>query len=263
MAIIYQHPLYSQPSGYTQCLILQRGESVLYPFNLDWNELRIGIFYTICDTGVSGTFSSETLNSLGTPKNGFYFGLKSNDSNFPYSNGCNFLGFAPQITNSRQKLNFALYGIQTGILDPEQENDMPGSLIALNNTNLRKTATNTAQYADCDYYQMTSTGDTFAPIFFGLQFVKSQSGNSNYTTFSSYARTRVSFLPNNDPSLPRLRKFIGFSTSDCEKIQSSGVFWCEGLVSGGSNLEPLNSIFLYWPFYNNNIRIHGIVAEAY
>lgn len=267
-----------------RCVVLDPREALIYPFNLgsDWTEIRLG--FTISATRSSGPNvvpTNETL-AADAAKNAFYVGLVgwTGDLNVLYDlprltgstlNNVNFLGVSSinrqdgsrLITNTSNSVGYI-----GGVATLGGNGGTPMFISDSGNThyviNPSTSTPNTNSYIITLPQNVGSTGFTGFACQNALKIVINNS-NNQYQIYCNVGTT-VPNIPfyTSAPTVESLRaRMAAFdSTLDTRNAVASGYFTHNNLAAGVPQVKPSGVLF-YFPFFNNQIRLHAIAVERY
>lgn len=238
--------IYSKNSGH--CIILNSQESLIYPFNFGfWQEIRMGGFFSVVSggTGWNSNFPGFTGNMSG-PLTQLYIGFKDSGSALPGEKNTTFVGIGRQANNSASSaitsstLCFGAPGSTANMAGYYQTFDTNGNVVYYNaNTQNSMSITN-------------PTPDTNFASFWGLTLqIQGNffSGMSIYDTafYTDVSTGNLSRLVNAPPSVS---SFV------------TGYFTTGGANSNNTLILP-QAVYIYFPFPNNQLRIHSLDIEQY
>lgn len=245
MAVIYT----KLPASGEKCLILNPREEFLQPFSVgSWTELRMGILYSLTSASdPNGLYSSETI-SYTDSLNGIYIGLKDADKTIlPFQSGSHFIGIA---TAANSNLGNGI--LQSGLI---QGYDTGLSFVATSGV------TGVYDGAIGGLYPVLpvqSTGNSSFATFFGLKVVVTGLG-SNGQSVSVSATNGVSGAGTNNTSLSYLQSQLDY----LDNLSGQSIYYTTGFVNGAGPLPLPTALFVYLPFLQNSIRLHGAIVQRY
>lgn len=234
--------IYSKNTG--DCLILGTQEGLIYPFSFTpFQEIRMGGFFSIVS---GGTFNSGFLaigQNINNPKNTFYIGLKDSGNILPETSGSCFVGMSRRGGDTTINItsSFLCFGGDTSH--------------GYGNFTISDTLGNTISYEDTNQQGIKITNpapDTNFASFWGISIgIKGNlfSGMVLYDTnfYTDVTTGNLSHLINNPPLV------TGPETG----------YYTTGNLDTNNLLPIPNSIFIYFPFANNNLRIHSLDIEKF
>lgn len=254
MATIFQKTISDE------CLILEQREAFYYPFYVgNYQEVRAGFYFSATSTSGDNTpYNFETADAgslvgsmfIGFAKSGqganyvlpgttglIFCGLKNQGGN------CSYLG--PQgdiiwISPTCQSATPFFGCILTNYLSSGFDSIQDDTVTGVNNT------------GGVIFLPQDPTLDTGYASYFGIslnfsgnQFQFSMSNDANFVT-----DMEISGLRN------RLETFPNY------QLAGTGYF-TSGFNNTNNIIDKPDSLFLYFPFYNNKIRIHALTVERY
>lgn len=285
MASIYDK-LTSGTSGtlLDRMVILDPREALIYPFSLgsDWTEIRLG--FTISTTRSSGPNVvpvSETL-APDASKNFFYAGLVgwTGDLNFLYDlprltgstlNGVNFLG-----------VSSANRGSNASRINPTIDYSNIGGMRTIGGVGASPVFISDSGHSYFFTLAGSSPPDSNAFVITipqnvgatGITGFASQNAlriliNSSTNKYEIWCNSNTSvpnspFLTSNgtvDSLRSRMASFDSTLSSAYNSV-STGFFTHNNTATGVPQVKPSGVLF-YFPFFNNQIRLHAIAVERY
>ena len=229
------------PASGQNCLILEPGEALIYPFDFgDWQELRLSVFTsmtTIDDDNKKGI--SESIDSQFIPRLIFWFGAKDNSEILPYTSGSIFAGFSSAVLD--------------GAFDRYTQINTDNNIIEGNfngYVSLSGKSIYGAKSGGTRFYSFTHAGH-LPTGFAGFNSIGLKR-TGNYLGYMGY-RSQDGALGYTDVSIDNLRK-LNKSFSITYNTGSSTIAL--------AYLPPeLNCLFLWSPFTFNRIRVHSLLVE--
>lgn len=230
-----------------KCLILNPREALFYNFDFGtgWREVRMGMSYSLTNsTGDNGQYGNETISNTSlNPTNLIFFGLtKAETDQLPFYNTGIFIG---ALSNT-------------------------GNNISLSNGSI----TNNSRYGLISGNQITGSVNDWFASYFSPSSTVNASGTGGYAsiygvkveinreakTFS--VRSANMSQNNGDTSTVFLRQQINSFQGTIPGSDSTG-YYTETFTSVGNFLPYPNKMLIYFPFFNNRLRIHNLVIEKY
>lgn len=226
------------PASGQNCLILEPGEGLLYPFEFDnWTEIKLSAFISLTTTdsdnkqGVDEYYDTNFL-----PKLTFWFGAKDGSNILPYTSGSIFAGFCSSVLGGGFEKSLQLIST-TNIIHGNFN-----SMVGLNGSNILGSI-----LASTRFYIYTNQGH-LPTGFAGYNAVslKRTNGYSGLLAFRGIAGNYT------DVSVENLKK-VNRSFSESFSVPSS--------AATGYFPPELNCFFIYNPFILNRTRIHSLLVE--
>jgi hypothetical protein len=266
MAIIFE----KVPASGQRCLILESGESLVYPFNIsDWEEIRVAVALSLTNSyQLNGAIQNETISDINRYdyiKN-LYIGIKSNNEFYPNSQKCSYIGIG---SYSEMGPYYSSYGYNINI----QVNT--GAYVNITNTFPIIMPSGSANVPSSTYNQDILLPDEFYQSGSGLYFCnlfflkikikdKGRPNQSYYFAIENHDRDIANdySLPvysTQFPSLEQMRKFL--SNADFPSFDTG--YFTSNLTSSGIPSPIPDAFYISNPFISNRIRIHGILIEKY
>ncbi len=255
MAIIYSKTTATTPE---QCLILGVREALVYPFDLGtWTEIRVGLFVSPTHATGDGNVISvdESVgNPAGTtPKSNFYIGLKDSGSALPNTFGANYIGWGNGYGSAQPGT------IGNGLLANHVAGNVYYPRHLSNNTTATTVATNfEGIFTTAPHANIVNTTSYASRNIFRVVMGSTPGGKSTIIWQMMNNLTNHVAGPY---TAEVMRQYMLSSTFEGGNYPTG--YWTTSLSPTGDNLTPPNALFIYVPFFNNRIRIHGIVIEKY
>lgn len=233
--------IYSKNTGV--CWIIGTQEGVIYPFSFtSFKEIRMGGFFSIVSGGTLNSGFLQTAQNLSGPKTTFYMGFKDSGSSLPEQTGSTFFGVSRVAGDTNINITASLLTFGTDTAHGY------GNIITTDTNggiNFFSTNQNGITIAN-------PTPDTNFASFWGITLGligNTFSGMALYSTsnYTDITTGNLSNLVNNPPSVST---FV------------TGYYTTGNLNNTNSLLTP-NSIFIYFPFFSNNLRIHSLDIEKF
>jgi len=264
MAIIFE----KVPASGEKCLILEHGESLVYPFNIsDWEEIRVAVALSLTNSYQSnGAIQNETIdyiNRYDYTKN-LYIGIKSNNEFYPNPQKCSYIGVGSE---SEMGPYYSTYNIDIQVNS--------GAYVNITNTVPIIMPSGSANVPFSTYIQNTLLPDEFYQSGSGLYFCnlfflkikikdKGKPNQSYYFATQNHDRDIVNdnsmpIYSTQFPSLEQMRKFL--SNSYFPSFNTG--YFTSNLTSSGIPSPIPDAFYISNPFILNRIRIHGILIEKY
>lgn len=235
--------IYSKNSGH--CWIIGPQESIIYPFQLGiFQEIRWGGFFSLVSGG-SGNFNtpfSAVTGNLTAPITNFYMGLKDSGSALPGTPGATFVGVTKKLTDTQYQITPTILGFSTTTAGAGHfiTTDASGGVNFFNAQTQNPISITVA------------TGDTNFGSFWGIAFGLQNnifSGMVIYDTafYTDVSTGNLSRLVNTPPLVSNF--ITGFYTT--------------GASNSTNNLIVPKAIYIYFPYPNNQLRIHSLDIELF
>ena len=234
--------------GTDNTLILAPRQGLLLPFSVveNWTILRIGMYasWTSANGDNASVWTSDETTGGSNANDKFYFGIKTNDSGLPYSDGVNFAGI---LSRPGYTTDIVYTGGRVKVGQYSGSNMSSGVLVG-------------ASYAAVSIGGSTtmvlpapsaSSGMDSYATFIGVQFTIANAGLSSQTVSVG----TLSSIDTGDTSSQSLLGQINVATNTHIQVGN--------FVSGGVALSRPDSIFVRIPFTGHRLRIHSIGCVAY
>lgn len=235
--------IYSKNSGH--CLIIGPQESITLPFNFgNFQEVRMGGFFSVVSGG-SGNFNtvfSAITGGVNAPLNTFFIGFKDTGINLP-GVGSNFVGASKKAGDTQIAITPISLNLGGAVTNGG------GNIVTIDGTGNSIYYSSQVQNA----IPITiATGDTNFASFWGITL--GLVGN----TFSGMAIYDTAFYT--DVSTGNLSRLV--NTPPLVSPFSTG-FYTTGAINNSNTLSAHKAIYIYFPFLNNQLRIHALDIEQF
>jgi hypothetical protein len=239
--------IYDKGVSGDKCLVLNPREALFYDFNFGtgWKEVRIGMAYSFVNsTGNNELRTTETVvNTTFNHTNNIYVGLTNSTNNsIPYANTGIFIGMS----------------------------SFTGSNVTLNAANIASNS----RYGVINNQSFSGSFSNYNSVYLSFSSATNATGNSSYL---SYYALRINIEPlvksfsvrganvsvdGNNPSISFLRSQINNFAGAIPSADSTG-FYTTAFNATGDLLPYPDKVLIYFPFFNNKIRIHNLLVEKY
>lgn len=226
------------------CWIIGPQEGIVLPFSFNgWQEIRMGGFFSIVSTSGFNTNISNCSNGLNSSINNFFIGFKDSGNNLPGNSGAQFIGITKRLGDTSNILNTSIAGFGS-----DASNGYGNFMIS-------DTSGNQIFYTSSNQngvYITNATGNTNYASFWGITL------GINNNTFSGMVLYDTAF-------------YTDVTIGNLEKVMSNAPFattFITGFYTTGNNntnniLQIPNSAFIYFPFLNDQLRIHSLNIDQY
>lgn len=242
--------IYSKNSG--NCLIIGPQESITLPFNFgNFQEIRWGGFFSVV-AGGSGNFNSIFSGYTGSnftgPLTQLFMGFKDSGTAIPGMTGSNFVGATKKVGDGSNGP-----AITSTIMALGSSSSTNGNIVTIDNTGGRFYPINNASIPAQNSMSITTgNADILFASFWGITL--GLAGNF----FSGMVMYDTNFYT--DVSTGNLSRLV--NAPPLVSTYASG-FYTTGGLNNLNILPTPQAIYIYFPFPNNQLRIHCIDIEQF
>lgn len=209
-----------------------------------WNEVRLGMFFTMIPTGNFSTFCSAETITTASYLDWLCWGVKDSSSNMPGTAGAQFVGLGWAVTNP-QTSTLTSNSAGAGAISAGSGTHRTG--LSVNGATVISAVSDMAITWDFPIYSAGGGASGYSGIIV-MKLVVNNVGLSNQSVTISTFRSGVATTT--DVSLANLRTQV-FNSTYANPVT---VNW----FSGGSALPMPCGWYLRLPFNNNRIRISAM-----
>lgn len=275
MATIFQ----KIPSSGENCLILENGEALIYPFNIgDWTEMRMSIGFSFTSpSNDNAAITAQSISSSTSPKNSMFIGLFSgNNNSLPFSNNTSFIGFGNRtghsvsLTTTSTPGGFQCYaGLITNSTQAPGSSTPVGSMHGFSSLNSLFNINNYSSLRDSATYFAVTNGvqNTFLNTTGSTNFAVIESMQFNINNKGQVGQNIDLRWNNNGATSPKTNMSIEqlslYNQNTSSQSALTGLYYSSALSSTGTPLDIPNKLLVHFPFSQNRVRIHSILIEKY
>jgi hypothetical protein len=269
MATIIQKGILNS-TGSSNILVLDPREMYVQKFDLgDWNEIRVGLAMSVtAATTDNSPYVIESLPASSTPdlRNSYMFGLFSGEPAYFPKPGSSFVGVVGSTTGQILQFKDDISSI-TAIADATSFGDSRYRIATTVNENYKLAYT--SPFAQNSTFNIGSTRNRYTGlletgIITTMSFSvknKGQSGQYIDIIRDSNANKAGSALTwfYTDLSAQKLSQLNSLISASA----ATGIYYNSTMNETGSPIDIPNNFLIYFPFYNNKLRIHSLLIEKY